>query len=63
MEITKLLMPSIAVSTILICFFIRRKYIKEIFLKSPILSSSLIIVGIVIVLLIVPFISKLVFKP
>ncbi len=62
MDVLKRVMPIIAVITIIVCAFIKRKEIKEMFSDRPIFSSVLILLGIAIIMLLGFFVSSCIIK-
>ncbi len=62
MDVLKSIMPAIAVITITISAFIKRKDIKGMFSTRPVLSSILVLIGIIIVLLLGFFAARYITK-
>ena len=62
MDVLKSIMPAIAVITITISAFIKRKDIKLMFSTRPVLSSILVLIGIIIVLLLGFFAARYITK-
>ena len=62
MDVLKWLMPIVAIITIIVCAFIKRKDIKEMFSTRPVFSSVLILLGIAIILLLGFFASRYIIK-